>query len=83
MLVSFSKGGAPAPALDRLRDWTRERFRLEPGDAVLATELACGVPGCPPLETVVAFWTADGGRYHSRSSNRPTRCGRTICPMPG
>jgi hypothetical protein len=64
MLGSFSKGGAPAPALDRIRDWTRERFRLAPGDAVLATELACGLPGCPPLETVVAFWTADGGRHH-------------------
>lgn len=42
----------------------RERFRLQPADTVLVTELACALPGCPPLETVVAFWTADAVRHH-------------------
>ena len=51
-------------ALARVRDWTRERFKLAETDAILVTELACGLPGCPPLETVVAFWTADGRRHH-------------------
>ena len=64
MLGSFSQAKAPDPALVRIADWTRERFGLQPEDAVLATELACTVPGCPPLETVVAFWTADGQRHH-------------------
>ncbi len=64
MLGSFSKANAPAPALERIREWTRKRFQLTSDDAVLATELACSVPGCPPLETVVAFWTADGQRHH-------------------
>jgi len=28
------------------------------------TELACTVPGCPPLETVIAFWLEDAQRRH-------------------
>lgn len=64
MFGSFSKGAAPAPGLERIRGWTRERFALEANDTILVTELACTVPGCPPLETVVAFWTADGQRHH-------------------
>ena len=30
---------------------------------VMVAEVACGLPGCPPLETVVAFWTADDRRH--------------------
>jgi len=51
-------------ALERVRQWTRERFRLPEEAAVLVSELACAIPGCAPLETVVAFWTADGKRHH-------------------
>lgn len=29
----------------------------------MVAEVACTVPGCPPLETVIAFWT-DGDRRH-------------------
>jgi nitrate reductase delta subunit len=47
----------------RVEDWTRTRFELGENCTVMAAELACGVPGCPPVETVVAFWTADGTRY--------------------
>lgn len=64
MLGSFSKVAAPNPALEKIRDWTRERFLLQRDETILVTELACAVPGCPPLETVVAFWTADGQRHH-------------------
>jgi len=45
-------------------EWTRERFKLPPEAAVLVSEIACAVPGCPPLETVVAFWTEDATRHH-------------------
>jgi len=45
-------------------EWTRERFKLPPEAAILVSEIACAVPGCPPLETVVAFWTADETRHH-------------------
>jgi hypothetical protein len=50
-------------ALDRVRVWTGERFKLAPETAILVSELECRLPGCPPLETVVAFWENDK-RYH-------------------
>jgi hypothetical protein len=53
-----------ADACTRVTAWTRERFRLEPAHTVLVTELVCGLPGCPPLETVIAFWTAADRRHH-------------------
>ena len=51
-------------ALARVRVWTRERFTLPADAAILVSEIACGLPGCPPLETVVAFWAEDGRRHH-------------------
>lgn len=47
-----------------MQEWVRSRFRLTPDDTVKVTELECALPGCPPLETVVAFWTEDGQRRH-------------------
>ena len=43
-------------ALRRVKAWTRARFQLPEDAAILVSEIACGLPGCPPLETVVAFW---------------------------
>jgi nitrate reductase delta subunit len=51
-------------ALERVREWTRARFALDEQATVLVTEVACGLPGCPPLETVIAFWTDGGTRHH-------------------
>jgi hypothetical protein len=51
-------------AIDRVRDWTRERFKLSGDAAIMVTEVTCALPGCPPLETVVAFWTASDTRHH-------------------
>jgi hypothetical protein len=49
-------------ALDCVREWVRERFRL--GDtAILVAEVACAIPGCPPIETVIAFWSGER-RHH-------------------
>jgi nitrate reductase delta subunit len=53
-----------ADAVERVQAWTRARFNLPAEAAVLATELVCTRPGCPPLETVVAFWVEDGQRRH-------------------
>ena len=63
MLGSFRKSPAQLQALDQVQVLTRERFKLDRDDVVLVTELVCALPGCPPLETVVAFWT-DGDRRH-------------------
>jgi len=58
------KGTANREFLARVRQWTRERFRLGEDDSVFVAEVACSVPGCPPLETVVAFWTEQTKRHH-------------------
>ena len=52
-----------AEALERVREWVRERFKLAPEAAIMVSEVACNLPGCPPLETVVAFWENDQ-RHH-------------------
>jgi len=51
-----------AEAEAQLRQWARERFGLSASSAVLVAELRCTVPGCPPLETALAFWTDAGDR---------------------
>src|SRR5258706_10014405 len=58
------KGPGHLDAVERLKDWTRERFALGEDETVLVSEIAPAVPGWPALETVVAFWTADGTRHH-------------------
>jgi hypothetical protein len=63
-LGAFKKTPEHSQAIERVQDWTRERFALPPDAPVLASELACAVPGCPPLETIVAFWTETGDRRH-------------------
>src|ERR1700742_3052955 len=50
-------------ALEAVQGWTRRRFKLAPEAAVLVSEVACRLPGCPPLETVVAFWSEDDRRH--------------------
>jgi nitrate reductase delta subunit len=63
VLRSFRKRAAEGEALRRVKAWTRERFALAPDTAIMVSELACGLPGCPPVETVVAFWTAADRRH--------------------
>jgi nitrate reductase delta subunit len=50
-------------ATRRIKAWTRERFRLDDNAVITAAQVACPVPGCPPVETIVVFWTEDGARY--------------------
>ena len=68
-------GGGPrsdarGAAIERLQDWTRERFGLGEGDTIMVTENTRALPGFPPKETVVGFWTADGTRHHYRVFKR-------------
>ena len=51
-------------AAERVKEWTRERFALPEEAAILVGELACTIPGCPPIETVIAFWTEGDKRHH-------------------
>jgi hypothetical protein len=67
---AFKKSPEHTAALDRLREWTRDRFKLPETGSVLAAEIACGLPGCPPLETVVAFWNEAGERHQFKIFKR-------------
>jgi len=51
-------------AVGRVKDWTRERFALEEGEIVMVSEVASKLPGCPPLQTAVSFWTGESLRHH-------------------
>jgi hypothetical protein len=65
MLGFINKSPQHREALDRVRDWTRERFALDDEAAILVAEVACALPGCPPLETVIAFWSGER-RHHTK-----------------
>jgi nitrate reductase delta subunit len=63
MLAFSKKSPEHVAALQRVREWVRARFALGEDTAILVAEIACAVPGCPPVETVIAFWDA-GERHH-------------------
>ena len=63
MLGFTKKSPVRDAALERLRDWSRARFALGRDETVMVSEMTCTVPGCPPIETHVVFWTA-AGRHH-------------------
>ena len=60
----------PSPAvlaaITSIQGWTRRRFKLDEAASVLVSEVTCRMPGCPPLETVVAFWTEGDNRHQFR-----------------
>ena len=62
-MLGFTKKVPDSSALNRVRDWTRARFKLADDETIMVSELTCSVPGCPPIETHVVFWTA-AGRHH-------------------
>lgn len=67
MFGSFAAQPQQDAALVRVEAEVRARFRLPPETTVMVTELVCALPGCPPLETVIAFWTGSGDdalRHH-------------------
>jgi hypothetical protein len=63
LLGPAKKGAGHAAALERIREWVRERFKLTSESAIMVSEVTCNLPGCPPLETVVAFWDKEQ-RHH-------------------
>jgi nitrate reductase molybdenum cofactor assembly chaperone NarJ/NarW len=62
-MLGFTKKVPDGSALDRVRQWTRARFKLTGNETVMVSEIACSVPGCPPIETHIVFWTG-AGRHH-------------------
>lgn len=64
MLTLVKNKPSQREALRRVKDWTRARFGLGEDATIMVTEIACAVPGCPPVDTVVAFWTEGDRRHH-------------------
>jgi hypothetical protein len=63
MLPMWSKRGATDwAAVARVKTWTRQCFALGADCTIFVAEVACGRPGCPPVESVTAFWTAPNRR---------------------
>ncbi len=63
---AMRKGVAHLEAVERVKDTARARFGLGESDTVLVTECVPTLPGFPPHETKVVFWTADATRHHFR-----------------
>ena len=59
MLGPARKNPGRIEAVERVEEWTRERFALPLDATVHVWEIACAVPGCPPVETVAVFWIAE------------------------
>lgn len=49
-------GGVDVDRIATIEDWVRRRFDLGDDAVVSVSEMQCGLPGCPPLETVILFW---------------------------
>jgi hypothetical protein len=60
---AFRQDAVQVSALERVKAWTRDSLALPQEDTILVAEVACARPGCPPLETVVTFWTRAGERH--------------------
>ena len=54
----------------RVADLVRGRFALPVAAVIVASELRCAVPGCPPVETAVLIWDEAGTRYRLKVFRR-------------
>ena len=70
MLGTFTKSPAHLEAVEQVQRWTRTRFALAEDIVIIAAEITCQVPGCPPIETVIAFWNGEGTRYRLKIFKR-------------
>ena len=62
----FGRGVPHLEAVENLKEWSRARFALGEDDAIVVTEAAGTLPGFPPQETAVTFWSHGGQRHHFR-----------------
>jgi len=64
MSSAFAINAERVKALGRVKEWTRGRFTLPEEATILVSEMACSLPGCPPLETHVLFLAENAKRHH-------------------
>jgi hypothetical protein len=58
MILEMSGARPTGAAAARIKTWVRSQFGLPDDAVVMVSELRCGEPGCPPLETVIAILQA-------------------------
>jgi len=63
MFASVKKSPERLQVIERVTQWTRERFELPKEAVISVSEIACPLPGCPPLETAIVFWEGET-RHH-------------------
>jgi nitrate reductase delta subunit len=63
MLGNVRRTSGHLDAVARVESWVRSRFSLSDAAVVMVAEVECQMPGCPPIETIAAFWGEDGTRY--------------------
>ncbi len=57
------KAGAQRADTTELRRIVRDELELGDDDTLTISELACPKQGCPPVETVISIFPADGPSY--------------------
>jgi nitrate reductase delta subunit len=80
MLKSSADRSEALVAIRQIKGWTRARFSLDEDVTIMVSEIACGLPGCPPLETIVAFWTAPDRRHQFKVFKRVAEVGEDDLP---
>jgi nitrate reductase delta subunit len=70
MLQTFEKRPEYVVAVERVKAWTRARFKLADEATVFVSEVSCTLPGCSPRETVIAFWTEGDTRHQFKVFKR-------------
>jgi hypothetical protein len=63
LMMSSKRNAAYRGVVGRIEAWTRKRFALDDDCTIFVAEVACALPGCPPIETFIAFWTAPDRRH--------------------
>jgi hypothetical protein len=66
LFSTFRKGPDHLAASERVTGWVRARFALAEEAVVLVSEVSCQLPGCPPVETMIAIWTDPETRYRTK-----------------
>ncbi len=69
MTSLFTRNKTPGRA-GQIKAWVSQHLELTEADLVSVAELACHEPGCPPIETVVTVYGADG-RHRTWRLHKP------------
>lgn len=81
MLRSLGQHRADLADLERLESWTRSRFSLGSGDIVLVSENPTMLPGAPPFETEISFWTDPESPHRFKIFKQAAEVNETDLPV--